>query len=540
MSDPAFSSTLDAPLLAAGKRSGFGWDVAKILQRSHFSDWKTDSGASLGEYLEVLGVIAAVTVASWFLPVSYHAMGHVYLLVVILLCLRVGRGPMLFAAIVSALVWNFVFMPPRLSFSVLDFDDGMLLGIYFAVAIIAGQLTARIRAQERYERLRERRATALFHLTLALAGARTLDEALEAALRQADELFGAQSAVLLARDKGDLTLHAAGSFQPGEQERAVAAWVAHNHRAAGRFTDVLASADGLYLPMLRAGQMLGVFALRLPAEVAGLSPVQRDLMEGFAVQIALLVEREQLRAAGEREKFFAESDRLHRTLLDSVSHELKTPLAVLRSAGDKLDTEDARKRLALTGEIRTATNRLDHLVANLLNQTRLESGGVRPQLDWCDVRDFINAARRAVGDALAGRVLRTEIPDDLPLCMADGPLMEQVIANLLLNAVLHTPAGTPIQVSAGVDDTSGAGRIFIRISDCGAGIPEDLRENLFQKFNRGRTARAGGLGLGLSIVRGFMLAQGGEVSAGNNPGGGASFTVFLHHQAHGNVPNDDR
>ncbi len=540
MSDPAPSSSLAGPLLAVSRGSAFRWDVATIFKRGRLSDWKSESVSSFGEYLEVLGVIAAVTVVSWFLPVSYHAMGHVYLLVVILLCLRVGRWPVLFAAIVSALVWNYVFMPPRMSFSVLHFDDGMLLGIYFIVAIIAGQLTARIRAQERYERLRERRATALFHLTMALAGARTLDEAVEAALRQADELFGAQSAVLLAREKGGLTLHAAGSFRPGEQERAVAEWVAHNHREAGRFTGVLASAEGLHLPMLRAGQMLGVFALRLPAEVAALSPVQRDLMEGFAVQLALLLEREQLRAAGEREKFFAESDRLHRTLLDSVSHELKTPLAVLRSAGDKLDTEDARKRTALTGEIRTATNRLDHLVANLLNQTRLESGGVRPQLDWCDVRDFINAARRAVGDAMTGRVLKTEIPDDLPLCMADAPLMEQVIANLLLNAVLHTPAGSPIQVSAGVDHAAGAGRIFIRISDRGAGIPAELRENLFQKFNRGRTARAGGLGLGLSIVRGFMLAQGGEVTAGDNPGGGASFTVYLRHLAHGNVPNDDR
>ena len=501
-------------------------------------DWKLRNVSSVRDYLEVLGVIAAVTVVGWFLPVSYHALGHIYLLVVILLCLRVGRWPVLFAAVLSAVVWNYVFMPPRMSFSVLDFDDGILLGIYFVVAIIAGQLTARIRAQERHERLREQRSTALFHLTRALAGARSLDAAVESALHQAENLFNAQTALLLTREKGGLTPHAAGSFRLDEQEHAVAEWAAHNRREAGRFTGVLGYAEGLHLPMRRAHHILGIFSVRLPAEIVELTPVHRDFLEGFAAQIALLVEREQLRAASEREKFFAESDRLHRTLLDSVSHELKTPLAVLRSAGEKLDTDDARKRAGLTAEIRTATRRLDHLVANLLNQTRLEAGGLKPQLDWCDARDLVNAGRRAVGDALAGRPFQLEIPADLPLFMADAPLMEQVIANLLLNAALHTPAGSPIRVSAGLEDPLKC-RIFLRVADRGPGLPLELRENLFQKLRRGRAARAGGLGLGLSIVRGFMLAQGGEVVAGDNPEGGACFSVYLPHAPHGNVPNDE-
>jgi two-component system sensor histidine kinase KdpD len=293
--------------------------------------------------------------------------------------------------------------------------------------------------------------------------------------------------------------------------------------------------------MLRADQVLGVFAVRLPAELTDLPPVQRDLIEGFAAQIALLVEREHLRAASEREKLFAESDRLHRTLLDSVSHELKTPLAVLRSAGAKLDTDDRRKRAGLAVEIRTATSRLDHLVANLLNQTRLESGGLKPELDWCDVRDIVNAGRRLVGDALDGRPFKMEIPADMPLFLTDAPLMEQVLANLLLNAALHTPAGSPIRVGAGLEQRVGQPpRIFISVADRGPGIPAELRENLFQKFRRGAAARAGGLGLGLSIVRGFVLSQGGEVMARDNPEGGACFTVYLPYSVHGNVPNDER
>ena len=466
------------------------------------------------EYLEVLGVIAVATLAGWFAPVTYHVLGHVYLLVVILLCLRVGRGPVLFAAVVSALVWNYVFMPPRLSLHLLDVDDGMLLGIYFVVALIAGQFTARIRASERMERGREKRATALFHLTRALAGANSLEEAVRAALVQAAQLFHAQTALLLTDEAGNLRLHAASRFDPDPSGRILSSWVLQHGREAGRFTREAGSADALYVPLLRASRTLGVFALRWPQTAIEPDAAQRDLIEGFAAQIALLVEREQLRIASEREKLFAESDRLHRTLLDSVSHELKTPLAVLRSAGEKIDTDDGGKRGALTAEIRTATRRLENLVANLLNQTRLESGGLTPQLDWCDARDVINAARRSVGGALAGRELRVAVPSDLPLFRADPVLMEHVVANLLLNAGLHTPPGTAVELGAALDRSGPAPRFSLWVSDGGAGLSVELRATLFQKFRRGADARAGGLGLGLSIVRGFVLARGRRPPAG--------------------------
>ena len=230
------------------------------------------------------------------------------------------------------------------------------------------------------------------------------------------------------------------------------------------------------------------------------------------------------------------SDRLHRTLLDSVSHELKTPLSVLRSATEKLGTLEPEKRARLVAEIGTATHRLDRLVAHLLNQTRLESGALRPQPDWCDARDLIAAARRAVDDALEGHSLTLEIPDDLPLFRADSPLMEQVLINLLLNAARHTTAGSQIRISAG----RASARIFIAIADNGPGLPPEIAANPFQKFRPGHNAGAGGLGLGLSIVRGFMQAQGGDVTAGRSAEGGACFTVHLPYHPHGDVPEDER
>ena len=275
-----------------------------------------------------------------------------YLLVVIALSLRVGRGPVLAAGVLSALTWNFLFIPPLFTFVIAKFEDGVMFGTYFIVALITGQLTARIRAQERHERMREDRATALFHLTQALTAARTLDDAVFVALRQADTLFAAQSALLLGNDDhAGLTPHFAGSFEVEEKELGVADWVWRNRKNAGRFTDTLPSSTGFHVPLVREDEAVGVLIVHVPKE-ATLTLAQRDLIESFAAQLALLVERESLRAAGEREKLLAESEKLHRALLDGVSHELKTPLAVLTSAAENLVTADATTRDHLTVEIR--------------------------------------------------------------------------------------------------------------------------------------------------------------------------------------------
>ena len=499
-------------------------------------DWRRVERSPAREYGEVFGTLAALTIAAWFVVphAGYLAVGLVYLLAVIALSLRVGRGPVMAAGVASALTWNFLFIPPLFTFVISKFEDGVMFGTYFIVALIAGHLTARIRASERHERMREDRATALFHLTQALSAAGTLDDAVFAALRQADTLFSAQSALLLGNDDhAGLTPHFAGSFTLTDKALGVADWAWRNRKKAGRFTDTLPSAEGFYVPLLREDAAVGVLVVRVPPE-ATLTLAQRDLIESFATQLALLVEREQLRAVGEREKLLAESDKLHRALLDGVSHELKTPLAVLTGAAETLATADAATRGSLTTEILTATRRLTRLVNNLLDQTRLESGALRPKLDWCDAHDLVTAAIDGVRDSLAGHPFEADVPADLPLFRADAALMEQVIANLLLNAAHHTPAATPIFLTAGVDGRRT--QVFFTVADRGPGFPLAMRERLFQKFQRGDAARAGGLGLGLSIIRGFVTAQGGEIVVGENPGGGAVFTVYLPYVPHGKVP----
>jgi two-component system sensor histidine kinase KdpD len=498
--------------------------------------WRPPAASPASEYLAVLLVLAALTLAGWLVvPHSgYMAVGLFYMLAVIVLSLRVGRGPVFVAAVVSALTWDYLFIPPVFTFTIGKLEDRLMFGTYFVVALVSGHLTARIRAQERNERMREDRATALFHLTQALSAARTLDDAVFAALRQADSHFGATSALLLdAGDGSGLMPHFAGSFTLTDKERGVADWAWRNRKMAGRFTDTLPSSEGFHLPLVREDAAFGVLVLSLPPG-AILTLAQRDLAGSFAAQLAQLVEREQLRAAGEREKLLAESDKLHRVLLDGVSHELKTPLAVLSAAVENLSNADEGLRASLAAEIRTATRRLNRLVNNLLDQTRLESGALRPRLDWCDGHDLVNAAVEGVSDSLSGHPLEVDMPNDMPLFRADAALMEQVIANLLLNSALHTPAGTPIFLTGGVE--RGNERVYFTVADRGPGLPPEMRGRLFQKFQRGDAARAGGLGLGLSIIRGFVTAQGGEIVAGENPGGGAVLTVYLPFEAHGKVP----
>ncbi len=492
------------------------------------------SGA--GEYAAAAAIVAGLTLTGLLLPANYYlAAGLVYLLAVILLSLRVGRGPVLMSGVLSALTWNFLFIPPRFTFRIQKIEDGLLFGTYFVVALVAGQLTARIRAQAIAERRREGRATALFQLTRALAEARTLDEAVGAALRQADTLFEAATALTLAGDTGELASHFAGTFALDEKERGVVDWVFRNRRPAGRFTDTLPAAAAFHLPLVREDRAVGVLSVAV-ARPATLTLAQRDLLEAFARQLALSVEREHLREAGAREKLLAESDKLHRVLLDSVSHELRTPLAVITATLENLQDAPPDLHASLVAEGRGAARRLNRLVGNLLDQTRLESGALRPRLDWSDARDLVNAALEGVRDELESNPLEIVVPDDMPPIRVDFALTEQALANLLLNAARHTPDGTPIFVTAGLDRDGR--RAFFTVADRGPGFQLAMRERLFKKFERGDAARAGGLGLGLSLVRGFITAQGGEVVVGENPGGGAVFTIYLPHTAPQSPPSE--
>jgi two-component system sensor histidine kinase KdpD len=492
------------------------------------SRWLREGTSLWREYVLVVLAIGLLTAIGVPLPEDYYqGLGFIYLLVVILLSLRIHRGAAFFAGILSVAVWDYVFLPPRWDFAIVKLSDALLLGPYFVVAIVLSQVTVWIRDQAREEHAREQRATTLFNLTKLLAAARSLDEAATSSLRQLERQFGAQTALALFRDDGGpLALHPTSGFAFDARELAAVESALSLRRPAGRSTGSRTDSVGCYFPLVREDRVLGVLGI-LPHDQVVLTTRQRELLEVFAGQLALIVEREHLRAASEREKLLAASAKLQRTLLESVSHELRTPLAVITSALENLHDADPALRDNLFEEARTATRRLNRLVGNLLDQTRLEGGAIKPRLNWCDARDIVNAALDNAREALAGHPFAITVPLDCPLVRADFALMEHALSNLLFNAAQHTPAHTPIAVTAGIEP--GDARVYFEVADRGPGIPAASRERMFQKFIRGEAARAGGLGLGLSLVRGFITAQGGDVVVDDNPGGGARITLYLPH-----------
>lgn len=340
-------------------------------------------GVRQNEYVTVLAGVFALTAVCWFFAplIGYEAIALIYLLGVLLAGMVLERWPVLIAATLSALSWNFLFIPPQFTFRIGKLEDGLMFATYFIVAIAVGSLTTRLRAREQL----------------------------------AAEIHVAQ-----------------------------------------------------------------------------------------------------------------ESERLRKALLDCVSHELKTPIAAIGAASEALvhsaaSTNDGALTRALATEIQDGSHRLNRVVNNLLDMTRLESGVVEPKREWCDVRDLLESAVASERAALGGRAVEVNAPGDLPLVLLDHALVEQAVAKLVGNAASYGPAEAPIEIAARTEGEV----LLITVSDRGPGIRAGDEALLFEKFYRGDASKAGGLGLGLSIARGFIEAHGGKVTGENRPNGGARFTIAL-------------
>ena len=482
------------------------------------------------QYLITLGVVAAATGLNFALQkfTGQYALSLVYLLATVGLALFVGRGPIYFAATASALLWNYFFLPPQFTFYISSFQDALMFGMFFAVALAMGQLTARLRVQQAAERAREERTIALYLLTRELAAGKDFTELLGTVIRQIGDVFAADVAVLLPdpESKGELVPYPFGTLAVSEKEASVAAWAFRNGQPAGHGTDTLPATAALYWPLGTPTGCVGVIGLRLKDE-RELSLPQRHLLESFIRQIALVLDRQRLSDADQSAKLLEESERLSKALLDSISHELRTPIAAITSAAsgleDLLAKDNPPLRHALTDEIREASGRLNRLVGNLLDMTRLEAGRMKPRLEWCDVGDLVSVAVRHLEKELAGHPVSLSLAPGLPLVKMDFALMQQALVNLLLNAALHTPPDTRIEIRA----AAAANELVLCVADTGPGIPPEALPQLFDKFFRAPGAPAGGSGLGLSIVKGFVEAHGGRISAGNRANGGAEFTIQL-------------
>jgi len=454
----------------------------------------------------------------------------VYLLGATVAALKLGRGPASLTALVNVACFDYVFVPPRFSFAVSDFQYLLTFAVMTAVALIIASLVANVRAQTRVAGARERRTALLYGMSRELVATRKFDNLARVAIRHVAETFAGEAVVLIEGPDGRLSYPTvppvAGSF--AHADLSIAQWVHDHGRPAGLGTDTLPAAPAQYVPLAGTGRTLGVLAVRPSQRRRLLLPEQRHLLETFAGQIALAIERAQMAEAAEHARVSAETESLRNTLLASISHDLRTPLAVITGASSALSDPtlelDAPARARLAASIDAKAREMSELISNVLDLMRFESGEIRLRREWESVDDLVGAALTRMSGRLERHPVDVSIPGDLPAVFVDPALMTQVLSNLLDNAARHTPDGTRIHVAAEAGDAE----IRVSVGDDGPGLPPGDPERLFAKFQRGREeSNAGGAGLGLAICRAIVQAHRGRIEARNRPEGGAAFVVTL-------------
>jgi two-component system sensor histidine kinase KdpD len=504
-------------------------DEPAHYQTSKSLRYKIEFHSNFRSYLWSGIIVALVTGVNFILSpnIGYQAVGLIELFAVLLVAVYLGRGPALLAATLSALTWNYLFMDPLYTFEIRRAQDIILFLLYFVIAVITGNMAARIRDQEKSTRANAEHTMALYTLARETAQALNMAETLSTAIEQIRTVFDSDVAIILAEgNKLHQLAHAASTFQLTEKEYSVATWSFDNGEPAGRFTNTLPFAEALYTPLRTQNRTVGVLGIKSRQE----KPFSADeviFFETFVSQVALMIEREMLDEAAEQAEMLQKSEKMYNTLLDSISHELRTPIATITGAATSLLNEqtstNSAKRNILLQDISEAGDRLNRLVENLLDMSRLVSGRLSLKLEWCDVGDVIGVAIERMGTRLGKRTVHIQHDPQSPLVQMDFGLIEQVLVNLVENACIYTPPGTSIEIATQMIHS----KLSITITDHGPGIPESDQERIFEKFYRLPGSASGGTGLGLSVSKGIVQAHAGQLTVENAPEGGARFTIFL-------------
>jgi two-component system, OmpR family, sensor histidine kinase KdpD len=480
--------------------------------------------------LAILAVGVSTAVAWPMVPrFNLSTIIMVYLLGLVAASLWTPRGPSVLASILSVAAFDFFFVPPYFSLAVSDPQYLLTFAVMLIVALVVSGLTVRVRGQAEAAGHRERRTTTLHALSRELAGTRGIRELLDVSVRHLADAFGERIVILLPDAAGRLEPRVAAPplVDVNPTDRAVAQWAIEHRQKAGAGTDCLPGAQMLFVPLIALRGTVGVLGMR-PRDARVLeTPEQRHLLETFASQIALAIERGLLAEEAEAAHVRAEAERLRNALLSAVSNDLRTPLAsitggvssVLESGG-RFDA--ATERDLLRG-VHEEAERLNRLVQNLLEMTRLESGAVQVRTDWHPIEELVGAALGRFSRRLGERSIVTRLPADLPLVALDPVLIEQVLVNLIDNALTHTPPESPIEISARADSDG----VSVEVADRGAGLPAGEERQIFDKFHQGRRPSGPGIGLGLAVCQGVVEAHGGRIWAENRPGGGVAVGFTL-------------
>ena len=455
---------------------------------------------------------------------DYNVVAFGLLFLVSILALFYGTGPILLAACESSLIWDYFFIPPRFTFDIGKPADILMLVTFFIIALLNGILTSRVRRQQKKIMIREERTQALYQLTKDLTGVSGLGEVAKVAMHYIRKYFRIDSLILVKQEGGKLVVAEKddAAIHLSDNDLSIAEWTFKHSDKAGKYTDTLPSGRFTFYPLEGNSDTIGVVAVK---HTEMFTQGEEQFWEALLAQISGKYERELLREAARQAYILNESDKLYKTLFNSISHELRIPVTTIMGASDTLITQEypEETRQRLYAQINLASVRLNRLIENLLNMSRLESGLITPRPDWCDVHDLANKVTSTLRQELRPYKLSVIIPVNMPAVRIDFGLTEQVIYNLLLNATQYAPEGSRIRLKMFHD----VGFLVIQVMDRGKGFPASDLPSIFNKFYRGKDARAGGTGLGLSIVKGFAEAQKGSVIAENRQNGGALFTIKI-------------
>ena len=482
------------------------------------------------EWYWSIGAVALSTVVArlTFPYLDRTDVAMIYLLGIVVTSTRTSRWPALVATLLSVAAFDFFFVPPFFTFAVSDIRFLATFGVMFVVAYVISRLTLQIREQAVASRKREMSTAALYALSRELARERKKERIYEISLRHIGEAFKGQIAILVANEQGELavTQKLPLTFDIDQKELGVARWVFDNRQSAGLNTDTLPGAKALYLPMIASSGVMGVMGISPQNAKGRFVPEDMHFLESFVNQTAMALERVMHAKEAHDERLRAEAQNVRNAFLSSVSHDLRTPLAVVAGAASTLlqkdGTLDVSDRLELLRTIHEETDRLERTIRNVLNLTRIETGAIKVNKEWQPLEEIIGVVLNRLAERLKERPLDLKIPNDLPLVPFDTLLVEQVFANLMENALRHTPPGSPIEIAITSHDSA----VLIEIADRGPGIPVREEETIFNKFARSKDTKMGS-GIGLSICRAIIEAHGGRIWAENRPSGGATIKFLI-------------
>jgi two-component system sensor histidine kinase KdpD len=532
------------------RRLLWGTVVDEILERSGDIDVYVIHGAKEKKPLEVnptapppslipwgkaAAVIAATGLAAYALQSLQFADAEantvmLFLAAVAWIAFRHGRGPAILASGLAVLTFDFFFVPPLYTFAVSDVQYVVTFFVMLVIAVGISTLTARLRAQVESSRQRERQTAALYELGKQLSSLYGQMFLANAAGNKIAEMLGGEIAIYLKQPAGqtEVTFGQQTSIAQDSVSLAVAEWVIQHDQIAGAGTDTLPNAAGLFIPIVGSQRTHGAIAARTQGSDRSLGPNLRRLLEACASQLALALERDQLTIDAAEARIQAEAEQVRSSLLSSVSHDLKTPLAAIAGASSSLleaPLLDPESRRQLLETVVDEATRLNRLLENILQMSKLEAGVAPPNKQWHVLEEIVGSALHRTQRELANHQVITRLPADLPLISVDGLLLEQVLVNLLENAARYTPPGSQVLISAAVDGPD----LRIAVGDNGPGLSVGTEERVFEKFFRATpSADAGrGSGLGLAICRAIIQAHGGKMTAANRPDRGVEFVIRL-------------